>query len=78
MSFAGGTRSKGKFEYIKYSIISDTGSIGYISFDGLEEYYSSYTVIIPGASMLEDGSMKLYWYKLGEEKGYYEILYRRR
>jgi len=70
MSFAGGTRSKGTFEYTK--------SIGFIKLEGLEEYYSTYTAIITGAQMQDDGSMKLYWHKLGEDKGYYEVLYRRR
>ncbi len=78
LSFAGGSRSKGTFDYTVFSSVTETGAIGYMTFEGLENYFSTYTTVIDAASILEDGTMKLYWHIMGEEKGYYQILYQRR
>ena len=78
LSFAGGSRSKGTFDYTVFSSVTETGAIGFMTFEGLENYFSTYTTVIDAASILEDGTMKLYWHIMGEEKGYYQILYQRR
>lgn len=70
MYFSGKFRGKGSFEY--------DAANQYISFEGLEVYFTSFTAVEDHARILEDGSMKLFWHAMGESKGYYEILYKRR
>ena len=77
MSFADYARGKGTFSYRKYGSTID-GYVGCITFYGLENNFSSYTCVIDYGFLHENGSMKLGWRHLGEEKGYYTILYRRK
>lgn len=73
MYFSGPYRGTGTFKY--YPNITD---YGYIEFNDLEVFFSSFTAVEDCAYMKEDGSMKLCWHAMGEDKGYYEILYKRR
>lgn len=77
LSFADIARGRGTFSYNKYSS-PISGSIGCITFYGLENNFPTYTCVIDYGFMLEDGTMKMCWRYLGEEKGHYNILYRRK
>lgn len=77
LSFAGAARDKGTFSYEKFSVPIN-GTIGRVVFYGLENNFPTYTCVNDYGYMLEDGSMKLCWRYLGEEKGYYTMLYRRK
>lgn len=68
--FAGSYRGKGTFKY--------DASLKYMTFDNLEVFFSSFTAVEDCAFLLDDGSLKLCWHAMGEDKGYYEILYKRR
>lgn len=70
LEFAQGFRGTGTFEYHK--------DAKWISFDGLETFFTKYTTVTTSAFVLEDGSLKVIWHKLGEETNYYEIMYKRR
>lgn len=70
LEFAQGFRGTGTFKYYKDS--------KWISFDGLETFFTTYTTVTTSAFVLEDGSLKVIWHKLGEETNYYEIMYKRR
>ena len=68
--FSSYNRGSGMFEY-------DAAS-GIIIFDGLSATFPSFTSEMPGAEILDDVTMKLYWHELGKSANYYMILYRRR
>lgn len=67
--FAGGVRNKGTFEY--------DASTKYITFEGGELYFSSWTCVNTGAYLVDDNTMKLYWHPLGEDEKYQQTLYKR-
>ena len=68
--FSGGYRGTGSFTYYKDE--------KWISFDNLELFFPSYTTITTSAFVQDDGSLKVIWHKLGEDKNYYQIMYKRR
>ncbi len=60
----------GTFDYSSLS--------GYIEFSGLRVTFMGETAEFTSAEILEDGSMKVYWHKLGLSDNYFMFMYRRR
>lgn len=67
--FASGVRSKGTFQY--------DASTKYMTFEGGELYFSSWTCVNTGAYLVDDNTLILYWHPLGEDEKYQQTLYKR-
>lgn len=65
-----GYRGTGTFEYVK--------DLQWIKFYNLETHFPTYTTVTTSAFILEDGTLKVVWHKLGDDTNYYEIMYKRR
>lgn len=67
--FASGVRSKGTFQY--------DASTKYMTFEGGELYFTSWTCVNTGAYLVDDNTLILYWHPLGEDEKYQQTLYKR-
>jgi len=65
-----GYRGTGTFEYYK--------DMKWIKFHNLETFFPTYTTVTTSAFVQDDGSLKVVWHKLGEDKNYYVMMYKRR
>lgn len=65
-----GYRGTGTFEYFK--------DMKWIKFHNLETFFPTYTTVTTSAFVQDDGSLKVVWHKLGEDKNYYVMMYKRR